>query len=69
MSFLEMVDVVNERLTIDGQHPVAFDSDCREGICGACGMMIKGVAHGPTNPLRASSGDCVIVSVAECADK
>ncbi|MGI9090488.1 MAG: succinate dehydrogenase/fumarate reductase iron-sulfur subunit [Gemmatimonadaceae bacterium] len=48
MSFLEMLDVVNERLTIDGQHPVAFDSDCREGICGACGMMINGVAHGPT---------------------
>ncbi|MGI8548512.1 MAG: succinate dehydrogenase/fumarate reductase iron-sulfur subunit [Gemmatimonadaceae bacterium] len=47
MSFLEMLDVVNERLTIDGQYPIAFDSDCREGICGACGMMINGVAHGP----------------------
>lgn len=47
MSFLEMLDVVNERLTIEGQHPIAFDSDCREGICGSCGMMINGVAHGP----------------------
>ncbi len=47
MSFLEMLDVLNERLTIGGQDPIAFDSDCREGICGACGMMINGVAHGP----------------------
>lgn len=47
MSFLEMLDLVNERLTVDGQLPIAFDSDCREGICGACGLMINGVAHGP----------------------
>jgi len=47
MSFLEMLDVVNERLVADGQVPIAFDHDCREGICGSCGMMINGVAHGP----------------------
>jgi succinate dehydrogenase / fumarate reductase, iron-sulfur subunit len=47
MSFLEMLDVVNEGLTERGESPIAFDHDCREGICGACGMMINGVAHGP----------------------
>ncbi|GAA3741390.1 succinate dehydrogenase/fumarate reductase iron-sulfur subunit [Salinactinospora qingdaonensis] len=47
MSFLEMLDVLNERLTLEGQEPVAFDHDCREGICGACGVVINGVAHGP----------------------
>jgi succinate dehydrogenase / fumarate reductase iron-sulfur subunit len=47
MSFLEMLDVVNERLTADGQEPIAFDHDCREGICGSCGMMVNGRAHGP----------------------
>jgi succinate dehydrogenase / fumarate reductase iron-sulfur subunit len=47
MSFLEMLDVVNERLIESGQEPIAFDHDCREGICGSCGMMINGVAHGP----------------------
>lgn len=47
MSFLEMLDVVNEKLIASGQDPIAFDSDCREGICGACGLMINGVAHGP----------------------
>jgi succinate dehydrogenase / fumarate reductase iron-sulfur subunit len=47
MSFLEMLDVLNERLTEKGEDPVAFDSDCREGICGMCGLMINGVAHGP----------------------
>jgi succinate dehydrogenase / fumarate reductase iron-sulfur subunit len=46
-SFLEMLDVVNERLLEKGQMPIAFDHDCREGICGSCGMMINGVAHGP----------------------
>jgi succinate dehydrogenase / fumarate reductase iron-sulfur subunit len=49
MSFLEMLDVVNEQLTARGEEPIAFDSDCREGICGTCGFMINGVAHGP-NP-------------------
>jgi succinate dehydrogenase / fumarate reductase iron-sulfur subunit len=47
MSFLEMLDVVNERLIEQGDVPIAFDHDCREGICGSCGMMINGVAHGP----------------------
>jgi len=46
-SFLEMLDVLNERLVLDGDEPIAFDHDCREGICGMCGMMINGVAHGP----------------------
>jgi succinate dehydrogenase / fumarate reductase iron-sulfur subunit len=46
MSFLEMLDVVNEGLTARGEEPIAFDSDCREGICGACGMVINGIAHG-----------------------
>jgi succinate dehydrogenase / fumarate reductase iron-sulfur subunit len=48
MSFLEMLDVVNERLIEQGEMPIAFDHDCREGICGSCGMMINGVAHGPS---------------------
>jgi succinate dehydrogenase / fumarate reductase iron-sulfur subunit len=47
MSFLEALDVLNERLIARGEVPVAFDHDCREGICGSCGMMIDGVAHGP----------------------
>lgn len=47
MSFLEMLDVLNENLNAKGEEPIAFDSDCREGICGACGMMISGRAHGP----------------------
>jgi succinate dehydrogenase / fumarate reductase iron-sulfur subunit len=47
MSFLEMLDVVNEGLIAQGQEPIAFDSDCREGICGTCGMMVNGIPHGP----------------------
>jgi succinate dehydrogenase / fumarate reductase iron-sulfur subunit len=47
MSFLEMLDVVNEGLIGRGEDPIAFDSDCREGICGACGFLINGIAHGP----------------------
>ena len=46
MSFLEMLDVVNEGIIADGGEPIAFDSDCREGICGTCSMVINGVAHG-----------------------
>jgi succinate dehydrogenase / fumarate reductase iron-sulfur subunit len=46
-SFLEMLDVLNESLILDGDDPIAFDHDCREGICGACSMVIDGVAHGP----------------------
>lgn len=48
MSFLEMLDVLNERLIGKGEDPVAFDSDCREGICGTCGCVVNGVAHGPS---------------------
>lgn len=47
MSFLEMLDVLNEELIQKGEEPVAFDYDCREGICGSCGFMVNGVAHGP----------------------
>ena len=47
MSFLEMLDVLNEQLTAEGQDVIAFDSDCREGICGSCGCIINGIAHGP----------------------
>ena len=46
-SFLEMLDIVNDRLTIEGREPIAFDHDCREGICGTCGLMINGQPHGP----------------------
>ncbi|MGI8578137.1 MAG: succinate dehydrogenase/fumarate reductase iron-sulfur subunit [Nocardioidaceae bacterium] len=47
MSFLETLDVLNERLTVAGDDPIAFDHDCREGICGMCGVVINGIAHGP----------------------
>jgi len=47
MSFLEMLDVVNEGLTQKGEDPIAFDHDCREGICGTCGVVVNGTAHGP----------------------
>lgn len=54
MSFLEMLDVVNESLLTAGREPIAFDHDCREGICGTCGLMINGRAHGP----QASTATC-----------
>jgi succinate dehydrogenase / fumarate reductase iron-sulfur subunit len=54
MSFLEMLDVVNERLINQGEEPIAFDHDCREGICGACGLVINGAPHGP----RAATTAC-----------
>ena len=47
MSFLEMLDVINEKLTLEGTDPIAFDHDCREGICGMCGAVVNGRAHGP----------------------
>jgi succinate dehydrogenase / fumarate reductase iron-sulfur subunit len=47
MSFLEMIDVINEQLTLNEEDPIAFDHDCREGICGMCGAMVNGRAHGP----------------------
>jgi len=54
MSFLEMLDVLNEQLILDGDDPVAFDHDCREGICGMCGVMINGQAHGPQQTTTSS---------------
>lgn len=50
MSFLEMLDAVNEELIEKGEEPIAFDHDCREGICGMCSLVINGYAHGPTGP-------------------
>ncbi|MBW1667680.1 MAG: succinate dehydrogenase/fumarate reductase iron-sulfur subunit [Deltaproteobacteria bacterium] len=47
LSFLEMLDLVNEKITLEGKDPIAFDNDCREGICGMCGAMVNGIAHGP----------------------
>ena len=46
-SFLEMLDVLNEELAARGEEPIAFDHDCREGICGSCGFLVNGRAHGP----------------------
>ena len=48
-SFLEMLDLLNEKIELEGEEPIAFDHDCREGICGTCSLMINGVAHGPEN--------------------
>lgn len=69
MSFLELLDVVNDDLIKSGSDPIAFDSDCREGICGSCGMVICGVAHGPQRATTAcqlfmrhfSDGDTITV--------
>src|SRR5215831_6467211 len=49
-SVLEMLDIVNERLVLEGEDPIAFDSDCREGICGTCSLSVNGEAHGPDHP-------------------
>ena len=49
-SLLEMLDIVNERLVLDGNEAIAFDSDCREGICGTCSLNVNGEAHGPDHP-------------------
>src|SRR6516165_6744220 len=49
-SLLEMLDIVNERLLLRGEDPIAFDSDCREGICGTCSLTVNGEAHGPDHP-------------------
>jgi succinate dehydrogenase / fumarate reductase iron-sulfur subunit len=53
MSFLEMLDVINERLIKEGDEPIAFESDCREGICGACSLVINGIPHGPERGVTA----------------
>jgi succinate dehydrogenase / fumarate reductase iron-sulfur subunit len=68
-SFLEMLDLLNEKLISAGEEPIAFDHDCREGICGACGLMINGVAHGPKKAITAcqlhmrtfNDGDTIII--------
>ncbi|MDE0374681.1 MAG: succinate dehydrogenase/fumarate reductase iron-sulfur subunit [bacterium] len=69
MSFLEMLDLVNERLVTAGHEPIAFDHDCREGICGSCGLMIDGRAHGPQGSTATcqlhmrefSDGDTIVI--------
>ena len=69
MSFLEMLDVLNEQLTHQGKEPVAFDHDCREGICGMCSLMINGQAHGPDRGVatcqlhmrRFKDGDTIVI--------
>ncbi len=69
MSFLEMLDVLNEKLTHEGKDPVAFDHDCREGICGMCGAVVDGVAHGPEKEVTLcqlhmrhfQSGDTIVI--------
>lgn len=69
MSFLEMLDVVNERLTHNGEDPIAFDHDCREGICGMCSLYINGRAHGPQKAITTcqlhmrsfKDGDTIVV--------
>ncbi len=68
-SFLEMLDVVNERLIEEGEEPIAFEHDCREGICGSCGLMINGQAHGPQlgtatcqlHMRKFSDGDTIVI--------
>lgn len=69
MSFLEMLDVVNDDLIREGRDPIAFDSDCREGICGSCGLVIDGIPHGPdpgattcqVHMRRFKSGDTITI--------
>ncbi len=69
MSFLEMLDVVNERMTLEGKEPIEFDNDCREGICGMCGAVVNGIAHGPEKGMtfcqlhmrKFSDGDTIVV--------
>lgn len=69
MSFIEMLDTVNEQLTLEGKDPIAFDNDCREGICGTCGAVVDGHAHGPQKATtlcqlhmrKFSDGDTIVV--------
>ncbi len=69
MSFLEMLDVINERLALDGKEPIEFDNDCREGICGMCGCVVNGTAHGPERAMtlcqlhmrKFKNGDTIVV--------
>lgn len=64
MSFLEMMDVLNEQLFAQGEEPVAFDHDCREGICGMCSMYINGEAHGQIEALQPVNYTCVCLTMA-----
>ncbi|MFQ6612954.1 MAG: succinate dehydrogenase/fumarate reductase iron-sulfur subunit [Fidelibacterota bacterium] len=69
MSFFEMLDMLNERLVMEGSEPIAFDHDCREGICGTCGLFINGRAHGPLRGITTcqlhmrsfNDGDTIVV--------
>jgi len=69
MSFLEMLDTVNESLIIQGKEPIEFDNDCREGICGMCGAVVNGIPHGPEKAMtlcqlhmrKFKSGDVIVV--------
>jgi succinate dehydrogenase / fumarate reductase iron-sulfur subunit len=69
MSFLEMLDVVNEDLALSGKEPIEFDNDCREGICGMCGAVLNGIAHGPEKAMtlcqlhmrKFKDGDVIVV--------
>ena len=69
MSFLEMIDIINEQLTLDGKDPIAFDHDCREGICGMCGAVVNGRPHGSEKGTtlcqlhmrKFSNGDTIVV--------
>jgi succinate dehydrogenase / fumarate reductase iron-sulfur subunit len=68
-SFFEMLDIVNERLELSGEEPIVFDNDCREGICGTCGLMINGQPHGPQmgtatcqlHMRKFSDGDTIVI--------
>ena len=64
MSFLEMFDVLNEQLISEGKDPIAFDHDCREGICGTCSMYINGQPHGPWQGNNLASCTCVLLKMA-----
>jgi len=69
MSFLEMLDIVNEEIILEGGEPIAFDHDCREGICGMCSLVINGVAHGPDTAItvcqlhmrKFKDGDTIVI--------
>jgi succinate dehydrogenase / fumarate reductase iron-sulfur subunit len=69
MSFLEMLDIVNEEIMLDGGDPIAFDHDCREGICGMCSLSINGIAHGPDTAItvcqlhmrKFKDGDTIVI--------
>ena len=75
MSFLEMLDVLNEDLMLEGQNPVEFDYDCREGICGSCNLVIDGQAHGPErltavcqlHMRKYNDGDIIVIEPARAA--